>query len=155
MVRFVSQLLWQYWKTVAWHLQICSLEKCGPWASCYFTEKTKLSISSESSARADDSHEISCLTFLKKSKYLLKLWLACCLFVYSRSFNLHHSLGWSSRQHIDDTFLIFPRKQVLTFHADCLQWRQFTRNVKTCFLGKVRKYFKMTSAEIFTQSAKC
>ena len=24
----------------------------------------------------------------------------------------------------------FPRKQVLTFHANCLQWRQFAWNVK-------------------------
>ena len=32
--------------------------------------------------------------------------------------------------------LIFSRKQVLTFHAN---WRQFAWNVKTCFLGKIRK----------------
>ena len=33
-------------------------------------------------------------------------------------------------------FLIFPRKQVLTFHANCLQ---FAWNVKTCFLKKNKK----------------
>ena len=33
-------------------------------------------------------------------------------------------------------------------------WRQFAYNVKTCFLGQIRKkYFKM-SAEFFIQSAK-
>ena len=30
-------------------------------------------------------------------------------------------------------FLIFPRKQDLTFHANCLHWRQFAWNVKSCF----------------------
>ena len=31
-------------------------------------------------------------------------------------------------------FLIFPRKQDLTFHANCLYWRQFAWNIKSCFL---------------------
>ena len=35
--------------------------------------------------------------------------------------------------------LIFPRKQDMTFHANCLHWRQFAWNVKSCFLGKIRK----------------
>ena len=30
-----------------------------------------------------------------------------------------------SRRHFEIFFLIFPRKQVLTFHANCLHWRQF------------------------------
>ena len=34
------------------------------------------------------------------------------------------------------------QKTGLTFHANyCLQWRQFAWNVKTCFLGKIEKYF--------------
>ena len=33
--------------------------------------------------------------------------------------NLYHSLGIFSRRQIDDIFLIFPRKQDLTFHANC------------------------------------
>ena len=36
-------------------------------------------------------------------------------------FNLYHSLGKFSKWHIDDIFLVFPRKQILTFHANCLQ----------------------------------
>ena len=48
-------------------------------------------------------------------------------------------LGLFSRQQIDDIFLIFPRKQVLTFHANWLQWRQFARNVKTFFYGKNKR----------------
>ena len=36
-------------------------------------------------------------------------------------------------------FSYYPRKQVLTFHANCLHWRQFAWNIKTCFLGKIRK----------------
>ena len=35
--------------------------------------------------------------------------------------------------------------------ANCLQ---FAWNIKSCFLGKIRKNFKMLSAESFTQSAK-
>ena len=52
--------------------------------------------------------------------------------------NFYHSLG----------------KQDLTFHANCLHWRQCEWNVKSCFLGKIRKYFKISNAENFTQSAK-
>ena len=36
-------------------------------------------------------------------------------------------------------FLIFPRKQDLTVHANCLLRRQFTWNVKSYFLGNIRK----------------
>ena len=58
-------------------------------------------------------------------------------------FNLYHSLGIFSRRQIDDIFLIFPRKQDLTLHANCLLLRrQLAWNVKSCFLGKVRKIFQ-------------
>ena len=30
-----------------------------------------------------------------------------------------------SIQHFEIFFLFFPRKQVLTFHTNCLQWKQF------------------------------
>ena len=36
-------------------------------------------------------------------------------------------------------FHIFPRKQDLTFHANCLLRRQFAWNVKSDFLGKIEK----------------
>ena len=36
-------------------------------------------------------------------------------------------------------FLVFPRKQDLTFHANWIHWRQFLWNVKTCFLWKIKK----------------
>ena len=37
-------------------------------------------------------------------------------------------------------FLIFLRKQDLNFFlANCLYWRQFAWNVKTCFWGKIKK----------------
>ena len=39
-------------------------------------------------------------------------------------------------------FSYFSRKQDLTFHANCLQWRQFAWNVKTCFLGKIKIFSK-------------
>ena len=44
-----------------------------------------------------------------------------------------------SRQHSNNFFFIFQRKQVLTFHVNCLLGRQFTWNVKTCFLCKKKK----------------
>ena len=51
MVIFVSQLLWQYWKNVAWHLQICNScfffirwVNCGPWASWEYCECVLVSI---------------------------------------------------------------------------------------------------------------
>ena len=59
-----------------------------------------------------------------------------------RCINLYHSLGIFSRRQIDDIFLIFPSKQDLTFHANCLLWRQFAWNVKSYFLGKIRKIFQ-------------
>ena len=49
-------------------------------------------------------------------------------------FNLYHSLGIFSRRQIDDILLIFPRKQDLTFHPNCLLRRPFAWNVKSCFL---------------------
>ena len=66
--------------------------------------------------------------------------LVCNIFLIL--FNLYHSLGIFSRRQIDDIFLIFPRKQDLTFHANCLLRRQFACNVKSCFLGKIRKIFQ-------------
>ena len=51
-------------------------------------------------------------------------------------FTFYHSVGLFSWRQIGDIFLIFPSKQYLTFHANCLRWRQFAWNVKSCFLGK-------------------
>ena len=48
-------------------------------------------------------------------------------------------MGKFSRRQIDDIFLIFPRKQALIFHANCLLRRQFACNIKAYFLGKIRK----------------
>ena len=57
------------------------------------------------------------------------------------------TLWANSVDKIGDIFLIFPRKQVLKFHADEL------KNVtKPVFC---EKYFNMSSAENFSQSAKC
>ena len=61
-----------------------------------------------------------------------------CLTINQKKFSKHliyHSLGLFSRGQMDDIFLVFPRKQDLTFHANCLCWRQFACNVKTCFMG--------------------
>ena len=46
------------------------------------------------------------------------------------------------------------RKQDLMFHANCLRWRQICIKYQVLFPGKNKgKYFKMLSAEIFTQLA--
>ena len=45
---------------------------------------------------------------------------------------------------------IFPSKQALIFHANYPLWRQFAWNIKSYF---PEKYFKMLSAEIFTQQS--
>ena len=62
-----------------------------------------------------------------------------------------HSLGKFSRWRIDYLFLFFPENR-MTFHANCLHWRQLMRNVKSCFLGKIRKTFQNV-CRIFIQSA--
>ena len=42
--------------------------------------------------------------------------------VFLHHLDLYHSLGIFSRRQIDIFFLIFPRKQDLTFHTNCLHW---------------------------------
>ena len=39
-------------------------------------------------------------------------------------------------------FLFFPIKQDLTFHANCLHWRQFAWNANSCFLEKKKNISK-------------
>ena len=39
--------------------------------------------------------------------------------------NIYHAIGKFSRRQTDEIFLIFPRKQDLTLHANCLLRRQF------------------------------
>ena len=51
--------------------------------------------------------------------------------------HLFHSLSNLADNKISNIFLIFPQEQDLTFHADCLQLRQFAQNVTSCFLGKI------------------
>ena len=51
--------------------------------------------------------------------------------------------------------LIFPRKQGLTFHANCLQWRQFAWPVKTFFLRKIRKIFQSHLLKILPRVLTC
>ena len=56
-----------------------------------------------------------------------------------------------SRWQIDywTSFLIFPGKPVLRYHANWLQWRQFAWNVKFSFLRKIRKnILNLSSAEL-------
>ena len=46
-------------------------------------------------------------------------------------------------------FLIFLKKQILTFHANYLQWRQLHEMSNPVFLGKIKEnIINMSSAEI-------
>ena len=44
-----------------------------------------------------------------------------------------------SKRYFEIFFLIFPRKQDLTLHENCLLRRQFAWSVRSYFLGKIRK----------------
>ena len=69
---------------------------------------------------------------------------------------LYHFMGKFGRQQTDDIFLIIPWKQALTFHANCLLKETIFIKCQSLFSRKNKqKYFKMLSAKIFTQNAKC
>ena len=65
----------------------------------------------------------------------------------------YHAMGKFSTWQID-IFLIFPRKQNLHFMQIVSIWDDLP-DVPDPFFRKNKKYFKMLSAEIFTQHAKC
>ena len=44
-----------------------------------------------------------------------------------------------SRRHFEIFFSFFLEEKDLTLHANCLLRRQSARNIKSCFLGKMRK----------------
>ena len=59
------------------------------------------------------------------------------------SVNLYHSLIKTLAISADDKLSIFLNllsKHIWMFNANCLLRRQFARNVKACFLGKIRKF---------------
>ena len=59
--------------------------------------------------------------------------------------NLNYSLGIVSRRQTGDFFPIFPRQKALIFHAI------FCMKCQILFAGtKLGKYFKMSSAEMFS-----
>ena len=58
------------------------------------------------------------------------------------------TLGKNSADDILNSFFVFLGKQDLTFYGNCLHWRHFPWNVKSCFLGKIRKLsINLLSAE--------
>ena len=70
---------------------------------------------------------------------------------------LHFKLFHSLDSFVDKFmifFLFFPENRIWHFMQIVSNgWRQFEWNIKTCFLGKIRKHFNMLSAENFIQSA--
>ena len=68
-------------------------------------------------------------------------------------FNLYHSPSQFIRRQFDDIFLSFPRKQVLTFLHIVSNGDKIHELSNLFSEENKKKYFKMLSAEIFTQSA--
>ena len=59
----------------------------------------------------------------------------CSIIIYLSSGRSQQTANWWY-------FFMFPRKQDLTFHANCLLWRQFAWKVNSFFRGKIRKKFQ-------------
>ena len=66
-----------------------------------------------------------------QEKYKMKQGMAWSFYLFLLN-ALHSQLIFSRH---------FLRQQDLTCHANCLQWRQFAWNVKSHFLGKIRKMY--------------
>ena len=73
------------------------------------------------------------------------LWASCCFFFQKTGFDISCKLSPM------ETF--FMKSQILfsEINANCLQWRQFARKAKSCFLGKNKKNINFSSVE-FAQS---
>ena len=72
----------------------------------------------------DNSHEMSNLVSGKNKKKYFKM--------FAENWCLALSGQFQQTTYCYDAFLIFSRKQNLTFLANCLCWRQFAWNVKSC-----------------------
>ena len=75
---------------------------------------------------------ISCLCTDCAKGYGLDVLLVYHKFICASFFNPYLTLGKFSRWQIDGIFLIFPRKQDVTFHAYCLlrkKWKKVFQNV--------------------------
>ena len=95
--------------------------------------------------------------FIKKNKKKNKNKALSKTVVLSR--HEKHKYNLSRVSHIDlylanstdDALSVFPRILDLTFHENCPSLRLFARNVKTCFLCKIRRYFKMSPAKVLSR----
>ena len=87
--------------------------------------------------------------------FLAKICFIFCSISSARTFiNLTFTtlLAYSADDKLVIFFLFFQRKQYLTFHASCLHCMK----CHNWFSGiNKKKYFIMSSAENFAQSAKC
>ena len=78
----------------------------------------------------------------------------CCHLFNFQSLTLSTPGKIFSRGHIEIFFLFShtkkkkKKKKKWTFHAICLQWRQFACKVKSSFLGKIREIPHVSSAEL-------
>ena len=77
--------------------------------------------------------------------YMINFFFFIVFKVWWVNFKIQQTTNWH--------FSYFSQKIGFDIHASYC--RQFTWNVKTYFLGKLNKYFKLPSAEFFAQYAKC
>ena len=97
--------------------------------------------------------EMLLMNTLNVSMFLWRNTTIPVFFIWKKVLNLYHSLGIFSRRQID-IFLIFPRKQDSTFHANCLLRWQFAWNVKSRFLGKYKETICMKCQILFSEKNK-
>ena len=92
------------------------------------------------------------MTFFPEKKRILHFMQIISCRTYptdsSQGFNFYRCMGKFRRRRFEHIFLIFPRKQNLTFHANCLR-RQFAWNaVKSYFLGQKKKKKKKSKCRL-------
>ena len=104
-----------------------------------------------------------CCTFYLPTEVFFLSFILFYLFFFFHIFLHHCHYEWSadkfyplltlsmpskifSRRQIE-IFFLFSRKLVLTFHANCLKWRQTAWNVESCFSGENNKNINLLSAE--------
>ena len=98
----------------------------------YIISKGKVKVTKKNSKGAEDQ----IIRFLQKGEFFGEKALQGLVYFLTLSI-----LGKTfSRRYLEIFYYdYFPRKQDLTFHANCLRWRQFAWNVTFCFLWKVKK----------------
>ena len=105
-------------------------------------------------AKTQIVHISMALYGLPKSQNIFMCFRLSTAVIINDAFTFNFLHGQFQRRQTDGICFIFPRKQVLTFHANCLLRRQFAQNIKACFLGKIRKNNQVVIHWIFYPACK-